>query len=81
MTPAQAWRRAGRALHEITGIIDPVQLQRRLYDMLEPILGPCVGMSKRERWERMTDNEREVFVEALEERSAMIHDGKKEYGK
>jgi hypothetical protein len=81
VTPPQAWLRGGRAVHEITGIIDPYELRRAFYDAVEKYLGPAIGMSARERWElHTTDLEREILVEALEERSAIMYEGKKQHG-
>jgi hypothetical protein len=77
MSPSEAWRRAARAIHEITGVVDPTELTRRFYREVDRILGPAIGMSRTERWAHHTTMlERELLVESLEERAALINEGK-----
>lgn len=77
ITISQAWLRGARAIHEMTGLLDPYQLRVALDRAVVEYLGPAIGMTPLERWERMTSYERELLVEALEERSAIMFDGKK----
>lgn len=74
-TLSQAWLRAARAVHELTGIVEPGPLRREFYAEIRKILGPAIGMSDLERWETMSAYERSILVEALEERSALVYDG------
>ena len=72
-------RRVERAIAEIAGeVTDPIPQHRMIAKIGEAMtryLGPAIGMTELERWELIGVVEIEALLEALEERSALMHDG------
>lgn len=72
-------KRVVRAIQECIGRVSEPLPARELYELLERAmdryLGPSVGMGVTERWYTLGPVEMETLVEALEERSAIVHDG------
>lgn len=72
-------RRVQRAIAEIEGdVTQPIfeyRMLELLGDAMTRYLGESIGMSALERWESMGVAEMAILLEALEERSAIVHDG------
>lgn len=66
-------RRVERAVHVFTG---EIETWRGIVRAMDRYLGPAIGMSPLERWDRMGELELEQLAEALEERAAIVAEGR-----
>lgn len=73
MTPAQLRRAIEAALHKATGAMETWPL---VHVAMDRHLGPAIGVSALERWERMGVRQLELLLEAIEERAAIQAEGR-----
>lgn len=75
-------KRVTRAIQECIGKVSEPLPAAKLYELLERAMDRYLGpatMGVTERWYTLGPVEMEMLIEALEERSAIVHDGPLRY--